>query len=69
MVAYGAADILDYAPVAKKFRRRRDVGMEMCKAIVELSDNTCANLLLARSAGRADRVPARDRRYGFAARP
>ena len=26
---------------------------EMCKAIVELSDNTCANLLLARSGGPA----------------
>ena len=52
MVAYGAADILDYAPVAKQNLAAGAMSVsEMCKAIVELSDNTCANLLLARSGG------------------
>jgi beta-lactamase class A len=72
MVAYGAADLLDYAPVAKQNLAAGAMSVsDMCKAIVELSDNTCANLLLARSGGpgRADRVLACDRRYGLAARP
>ena len=44
---------------------------EMCKAAVELSDNTCANLLLAkgRRPGSADRVLALERRHGHAPRP
>ena len=54
MVAYGAADILDYAPVAKQNLAAGAMSVfDMCKAIVELSDNTCANLLLARSGGPA----------------
>ena len=54
MVAYGAKDILDYAPVAKQNLAAGAMSVsEMCKAIVELSDNTCANLLLARSGGPA----------------
>ena len=54
MVAYGAADLLDYAPVAKQNLAAGAMSVsEMCKAIVELSDNTCANLLLARSGGPA----------------
>ena len=72
MVAYGAADLLDYAPVAKQNLAAGAMSVsEMCKAIVELSDNTCANLLLARirRPGRADRVLARDGRYGLASRP
>ena len=58
-------DLLDYAPVAKEnFARSSTKGAmsvaEMCKAAVELSDNTCANLLLAkgRRPGSADRVLA-----------
>ena len=52
MVAYGAADLLDYAPVAKQNLAAGAMSVsDMCKAIVELSDNTCANLLLARSGG------------------
>jgi len=52
MVAYGAADLLDYAPVAKANLAAGAMSVsDMCKAIVELSDNTCANLLLARSGG------------------
>jgi beta-lactamase class A len=54
MVAYGAADLLDYAPVAKANLAAGAMSVsDMCKAIVELSDNTCANLLLARSGGPA----------------
>jgi beta-lactamase class A len=58
MVAYGPKDILDYAPVAKQnlAQGAKEGTMsvaDMCKAIVELSDNTCANLLLARVGGPA----------------
>ena len=54
MVAYGAADLLDYAPVAKQNLAAGAMSVsDMCKATVELSDNTCANLLLARSGGPA----------------
>jgi len=54
MVAYGAADLLDYAPVAKANLAAGAMSVsDMCKAIVELSDNSCANLLLARSGGPA----------------
>jgi beta-lactamase class A len=54
MVAYGAQDLLDYAPVAKENLAAGVMSVsDMCKAIVELSDNTCANLLLARSGGPA----------------
>jgi beta-lactamase class A len=54
MVAYGAADLLDYAPVAKQNLAAGAMSVsDMCKATVELSDNACANLLLARSGGPA----------------
>ena len=54
MVAYGPKDILDYAPVAKQNLAQGSMSVsDMCKAIVELSDNTCANLLLARAGGPA----------------
>jgi beta-lactamase class A len=54
MVAYGAKDILDYAPVAKQNLARGAMSVaDMCKAMVELSDNTCANMLLARVGGPA----------------
>jgi len=54
MVTYGAQDLLDYAPVAKQNLAAGAMSVsDMCKAIVELSDNTCANLLLARSGGPA----------------
>jgi beta-lactamase class A len=56
MVAYGPKDLLSYAPVAKQnlAQGAKEGAMtvgDMCKAIVELSDNTCANLLLARVGG------------------
>lgn len=54
MVPYGEADLLDYAPVAKQNLPAGAMSVaEMCKAIVELSDNSCANLLLARIGGPA----------------
>ncbi|TFV40205.1 class A beta-lactamase [Bradyrhizobium frederickii] len=54
MVPYGKADLLEYAPVAKQNLAAGTMSVaEMCKAIVELSDNTCANLLLARIGGPA----------------
>lgn len=53
-VAFTQADILDYAPAAKaNLARGRMSIREMCEAAVELSDNTCANLLLARIGGPA----------------
>ncbi|MBR0852560.1 class A beta-lactamase [Bradyrhizobium diazoefficiens] len=52
MIPYGQADLLDYAPVAKQNLTAGAMSVaDMCKAIVELSDNTCANLLLARIGG------------------
>src|SRR5262245_17218238 len=54
MVSYGKADLLDYAPVAKQNLAAGAMSIaDMCKASVELSDNTCANLLLARIGGPA----------------
>lgn len=51
-VTYGPADILDYAPVAKKHLADGSMTLEaMCEAAVELSDNTCANLLLREVGG------------------
>jgi beta-lactamase class A len=52
MVGYDSQDLLDYAPVAKQNLSHGAMSVaDMCKAAVELSDNTCANLLLARSGG------------------
>ncbi|MCJ9702222.1 MULTISPECIES: class A beta-lactamase [unclassified Bradyrhizobium] len=54
MIPYGQADLLEYAPVAKQNLAAGAMSVtEMCKAIIELSDNTCANLLLARIGGPA----------------
>ncbi|MET0220406.1 MAG: class A beta-lactamase [Tardiphaga sp.] len=52
MISYRAHDVLDYAPVAKENLGRGAMSIaDMCKAAVELSDNTCANLLLAQAGG------------------
>jgi len=54
LVSYSAADLLDYAPVAKENVAKGAISVdEMCKAMVEYSDNTFANLLLARVGGPA----------------
>jgi beta-lactamase class A len=53
MISYGPEDVPDwYAPVAKKNLAKGVMSVaEMCEAAVEYSDNTCANLLLARVGG------------------
>ena len=53
-IAYGPADLLEYAPVAKQNLPKGAMSVaDMCAAAVELSDNTCANALLARFGGPA----------------
>lgn len=52
MIPYTEKDLLSYAPVAKENLAKGALSVgEMAQAIVELSDNTCANLLLARVGG------------------
>jgi len=52
LIAYGPDDILEYAPVAKQNLDKGAMSVaDMCEAAVELSDNTCANALLARVGG------------------
>jgi beta-lactamase class A len=52
LIAYGLTDLLDYAPVAKQNVDKGALSIgDMCAAAVELSDNTCANALLARVGG------------------
>jgi beta-lactamase class A len=57
MISYGRNDLLDHAPVARPHLGEGTQAAlsvaDMCKAAVELSDNTCANLLLARVGGPA----------------
>jgi beta-lactamase class A len=55
MIAYGPDDVPDWhAPAARAALARGALSVdEMCKAAVELSDNTCANLLLKRIGGPA----------------
>jgi beta-lactamase class A len=51
-VGYGEKDLLSYAPVAKAGLAKGALSVgELCQGAVELSDNTCANLLLARIGG------------------
>lgn len=46
-IPYDAKDLFDYAPTARANVARGSLSVEqMCQAAVELSDNTCANLLL-----------------------
>lgn len=52
LVPYTAADLQSYAPVAKAGLAKGALSVaELCKGAVELSDNTCANLLLAAVGG------------------
>ena len=52
MIPYGQADLFDYAPAAKDNLAKGAMSVQaMCQAAVELSDNTCANLLLAAVGG------------------
>ena len=52
-ISYGPGDVPDwYAPVARKNLAKGGMSVvDMCEAAVEYSDNTCANLLLARVGG------------------
>ena len=52
-IPYSAADVPDwYAPLARQNLARGALSVrEMCRGAVELSDNTCANLLLASVGG------------------
>jgi beta-lactamase class A len=46
-IAFGAADLLDYAPVVRaNLARGRLTVEELCAAAIEVSDNSAANLLL-----------------------
>jgi beta-lactamase class A len=52
LIAYGPDDLMEYAPVAKQNLEKGAMSVaDMCQAAVELSDNTCANALLARAGG------------------
>jgi beta-lactamase class A len=52
LIAYGPADLMEYAPIAKQNLEKGAMSVaDMCEAAVELSDNTCANALLARVGG------------------
>ena len=54
MIPFGENDLQEYAPVARQNLAKGTLAIsDMCEAIVELSDNTCANLLLARVGGPA----------------
>ena len=51
-IAYGPSDLMEWAPVAKQNLEKGALSVaDMCAAAVELSDNTCANALLARVGG------------------
>ncbi len=52
IIAYGAGDLLGNAPVARDNLAKGGLSVEeMCRAAVEVSDNTCANKLLASIGG------------------
>jgi beta-lactamase class A len=52
LITYGPADLLEWAPAAKQNVEKGSMSVaDMCKGAVELSDNTCANALLARFGG------------------
>jgi len=54
-LSYGPSDLLDYAPVAKKHVDAGWLTVDiLCRAIVTISDNTAANLLLNRVGGPAE---------------
>lgn len=55
MISYGPEDVPDWhAPVARRNLAKGAMSVaDMCAAAVEYSDNTCANLLLARVGGPA----------------
>ena len=63
-IAFGDADLLSHAPVVRANLRRGRLSVErLCAAIVEVSDNSAANLLLRRIGG-PPRLTAFIRRCG-----
>lgn len=53
-LSYSRGELMDYAPFAQASLAKGSMSVEeACRAAVELSDNTCANLLLARIGGPA----------------
>jgi beta-lactamase class A len=53
-VPFGESDLQSYAPVARQHLADGKMSIaDMCEGAVEFSDNTCANLLLARIGGPA----------------
>lgn len=53
-IPYGKADVLEYAPATKAHVSEGHMKLgELCQAAIQLSDNTAANLLLARVGGPA----------------
>ncbi|PKR87910.1 class A beta-lactamase [Pleomorphomonas diazotrophica] len=53
-ISYGKADLQDYAPVAKEHVAEGSLSLEvLCRAAVEMSDNTAANLILKEIGGPA----------------
>ncbi|AGP35118.1 class A beta-lactamase [Sorangium cellulosum] len=53
-VTYRASDLLDHAPVTRAHLAQGSLTVEeLCAAVVEISDNTAANLLLAQIGGPA----------------
>jgi beta-lactamase class A len=52
MVAYGEAELLDYAPIARQHVQEGRMSVSaLCAAAIEYSDNTAANLLLREMGG------------------
>ena len=52
VITYGPEDLFEYAPVARANVSKGGLPVvEMCRGAVELSDNTCANKLLASIGG------------------
>lgn len=52
VLSYSEADLLEYAPVAREHLAKGALPVEtLCAAAVSISDNTAANLLLARIGG------------------
>lgn len=54
-ISYGPGDLLDYAPVTKEHLASGSLTVNaLCRAIVTVSDNSAANLLLDRTGGPAE---------------
>ena len=53
-IIYGPTDILDYAPITTQHLAERQMTVrDLCRAIITVSDNTAANLLLRKLGGPA----------------